>query len=398
LFREFDAIVTPHETADTPTHLRRDWIDTLSLALALLAAIVAGYLLIASVSASGRPVGCGAGSGCDEVLSSRWSQVLGIPVGLPAMGLYFALAASGLAEVRAARLSSPRWVSFTRWIAAGAVLAAVAWFIGLQWIELQAFCPWCLGDHALGASAALLALVGEVRGLRFRPGLFAAGVMLTAMLAATQILVPGAGPTAQQLSNQQLQLLSGHLSITADEVPHLGDPRTETPVVLLFDYCCPHCRRTHAHLLELRRQHPGRFSLVLLPVPLNRECNPHVEETEERFQSACELARLALALWRVDRSRFTEFDQWLFGSDAPRSPAAARGEAERLVGAMALAAALRDPWIAERIRADVEAFQVSGVDAIPVLLAPAAGGVSGRVEDAAALRQVLSDQLHVAFE
>jgi uncharacterized membrane protein len=317
-----------------------------------------------------------------------------MPVGLPAAALYLAVAAAAPAAVRAAGFGRRTPVSAGMWLAAGAILTAVCWFIGLQAIELRIFCPWCLADHALGAATALAVLLNELRQRRFRPLLFLAGMGLTVLLAATQILLPSAESAPAQLNAQQVELLEGRLQVDLSEAPTLG----AAPVVMLFDYCCPHCRQTHTHLLQLQAAHPDRFTLVVLPVPLNAECNAGVEETEPRFASACDLARLALAVWRADRARFVEFDQWLFASEQPRSAAEARTEAERLVTPAALSAALVDPWIESRLRANVEAFSASGLDTIPVLLAPGRGGVSGRVADAVALRALLTRDLGIALE
>lgn len=358
---------------------------------ALLAAGAALYLAVVAYSSAGRPVGCGAGSGCDEVLSSRWSKVVGVPVGLPAAGLYLGLAAAVIGSARTKHPAVRQRLSALQWVAAGAILAAVHWFVGLQWFELQAFCPWCLVDHGLGVVTALAVLGTEVSAGRFRPGSFLLGVALTGLLACLQIFVPEPGPQAATLSGGQIELLEGGLQLHLDEVPQLGPAPPARPVVVLFDYCCPHCRQTHAHLLAARERAPDAFTLVLLPTPLNAECNSHLGETEPRFEAACDLARLALAVWRADRAHFAEFDRWLFASEQPRSASAARDEAARLIGAAALDAALKDPWIAERIRADVDAFAASGIDAIPVLLAPGRGGVSGRVADAAALERLLHD-------
>ncbi len=386
-------VLMPPDDADPPVTASRKtpWF---LVTVALLAASLSVYLAIVSLSASQRPVGCGAGSGCEEVLSSRWSKVLGLPVGWPAAGLYLGMAIAAVIGARTSSGSLQRACSALLWGAAGCILAAVSWFVGLQGIELRAFCPWCLADHGLGVISALAALTSEVRGGRFRPGWFTLGMGLTAALAAVQITLPGDGPAPVPLSARQVELLAGRLQLNLDEVPSLG-ASTAPPVVVLFDYCCPHCRRTHELLLDELSRAPESFALILLPTPLNADCNPHIEETERPFVAACDLARLALAVWRIDRARFVEFDRWLFAHETARGADDARAEAERLVGAQALAAALRDPWIDARIRAHADAFAGSGVDAIPVLLAPGHGGVSGRVNSAAELRQLLQQELGV---
>ena len=73
-----------------------------------------------------------------------------MPVGLPAAGLYLAIALAAQGAVHPAGFGRQARVSAGLWLAAGAILAGVSWFVGLQAIELRVFCPWCLADHALG--------------------------------------------------------------------------------------------------------------------------------------------------------------------------------------------------------------------------------------------------------
>jgi uncharacterized membrane protein/protein-disulfide isomerase len=365
---------------------------------AAAAGVISTYLLVMSLSAGGRPVGCGAGSGCDEVLGSRWSRVLGAPVTLPAVLLYGVVLAAAVVRHRSPHSLRRLWSSRLLWGAAGSILAAAGWFIGLQGMELGVFCGWCLTDHGLGILTAVAILGTETAQRSFRPAWFLSGVILTGLLAVLQVFGPAVEPRTAPLAARQIEILEGRLLLRVGEAPLLGAPDAPQQVVVLFDYCCPHCRQTHAQLLEVLGRAPERLAMVLLPTPLNRECNPAVEETEPRFADACALARLALAVWRTDRGRFAEFDRWLFESEQPRTKQAAQEEAARLIGAASLEKSLADPWVEEQLRTNVEAYAASGIEQIPVLLAPGRAGVSGRAADTAALVQVLEAELGLALQ
>lgn len=92
-------------------------------------------------------VGCDGGLfDCDHVLTSRWSKFLGIPVGLPAAGLYAGLLGL-LATIRWKKDTAPplawRLISLLSWTAG---LAAV-WFLGLQVFVLGHLCVYCVAAH-----------------------------------------------------------------------------------------------------------------------------------------------------------------------------------------------------------------------------------------------------------
>src|SRR5258705_13446421 len=129
----------------------------------------------------------------------------------------------------------------------------------------------------------------------------------------------------------------------------IGFPDAPHVLVCLFDYCCPHCQATHGYLLEVMNRHPNEIAIIAMPMPMDNSCNPKIEETEPRFKHSCELAHLALALWRAKPEAFAEFDRWLFDSDMPREPEAARLKAANLAGAAAIDQALADPWVDQQI-------------------------------------------------
>jgi uncharacterized membrane protein/protein-disulfide isomerase len=104
--------------------------------------------------------GCGGGEviDCGHVLKSKWSKVFGIPVSVPAGGLY----ASMLVMLGFAGLNAPRAMKQMVWnaLTAGACMAGLAalWFISLQIFALSKICPYCVAVHTCGLTMAALML------------------------------------------------------------------------------------------------------------------------------------------------------------------------------------------------------------------------------------------------
>src|SRR6478609_639956 len=76
-------------------------------ALASVAALVSVYLLWLSLTAL-APAGCGPSSGCEEVLTSRWSRWFGVPVSGLAVAAYLAIVGVAVLLLRARTSSSRR--------------------------------------------------------------------------------------------------------------------------------------------------------------------------------------------------------------------------------------------------------------------------------------------------
>jgi uncharacterized membrane protein/protein-disulfide isomerase len=380
--------------------------------LALGGAGVSGYLFALGWLERSLPAGCGAGSDCAEVLTSRWAAVLGVPVSGPAMLVHLGVLAGSL--LIGPRQPPGRRAAGWHWLLVCAALLAggAAWFIALQAVVLGAFCPWCMGDHALGLVAAGLIFWsapagGGEGGLSWRSycGSVGLGVAATAALAVAQWAVPYRAPAALRLPagrdadtgpgpDRAIQVLDGQLLLEPHREPTLGSPDAPRLVVMLYDYCCPHCRQTHGELVAALAEQPDRIALVLLPMPRDADCNPHFQETEPRFEHACELARLALAVHRVDPARFAEFDRWLYEPELPRDPHEARRQAESLVPAAALDTALADPALEQDIRRNCDAHhqacQQAQIELIPVLLSPGLAPYVGK-PNADQLQSLLDD-------
>ena len=119
-----------------------------SAVLAVLGAAIAAYLLY--VRETGGTLACTTG-GCETVQSSRYAEVLGVPVPALALAGFLGLLAAALARGELARLAQ-------------AVLALSAALFGgyllfVQLAVLDAICQWCVATDAITAALTVLALV-----------------------------------------------------------------------------------------------------------------------------------------------------------------------------------------------------------------------------------------------
>lgn len=325
------------------------WAMTL---LGVIALALCTFMAVHAMSGT-QMIGCSAGSSCDSVMSSRWSNLFGVlPVSLPAAGLYLAFIICSIAcavsddeELRSMAQSFMQAV-------AGAVLVASLWFIALQLFAVREFCKYCMATHAVGIIISLAVIYrsfGDGKARLWMLGGAAAGILFAAVHALTAPdsiydsgFVEEALPTTEGM-----------------DVPVIGNPDASRVVEVLFDYQCSHCRTMHPWLEEIAAD--GDIAFVLCPSPLSPSCNPYIpRDVEDRFTGSCDLARLALAVWTAEHEKFFEFDHWLFGygDDAwlPRPVSEAREKAVSLIGEARLSEALSDPWIDSYLALAFELF------------------------------------------
>lgn len=382
---------------------------------------ISAYLAWLSLT-GGRAVGCGPDSGCDQVLHSRWAYWFGLPVSMLALGLYSLILGASF-RLAAETPDAVRQKTWTWLIpSAMVVLGAALWFVGLQAIVVKAFCPFCMAAHGCGSIAAVLLLLNAplrrtaghgagagksptvTRGRLVRFALIAvAGVWVliagqvmsrprtglvlsteTAVNSATSwtnnstvrdvagqapVPVPSNSPPAQGVVPAQaapslppkrlFPVYGGRFEINLDEAPVIGAPTNQQVIVSLFDYTCHHCREMHPRLLEAQRKFSNSLVIVNLPMPLDPDCNQTVKRSIPMHTNACRYAILSLAVWRADRSKHREFDDWIFAPERPPPIAAVHQRAIELIGAAAFEKAMRDPWVPQQLEQDVAIYEAA---------------------------------------
>jgi len=325
-------------------------------ALAGAAALVLCIIMsLHSISGSAL-VGCGTGSACDSVLGGRWATLFGIfPVSGIAAGIYLAFLLSLGVVLFSKDPGLKDTVSKVLIVLSGAIIGAAVWFICLQLFAEKALCKYCISAHALGILCAVMTLSALIKDTVAWGKWLGAGVGLAALLAVLQAL------TAPDSIYQDGSSEEPFPMIAQDEAPLVGSPDAEFVIDLLYDYQCSHCRVVHGLLPEVVDLFEGRVAFVLCPCPLSPKCNPYVPKEETRFEGSCELARLALAVHRLEPDAFEALDGWLFEAEGsgvwrPRTVEAARGRAAGLVGQERLEAFLPEPALSETLRRSADLF------------------------------------------
>lgn len=153
------------------------------------------------------------------------------------------------------------------------------------------------------------------------------------------------GSVVRRITPLAVDVHGGLFRFHLDELPMIGTPQSSHIVLTLYDYACHHCRDLHPRLAEIQKRFSNQVAFLLLPTPLNSNCNPVVKISLPEHLNSCEYARLALGVWRASPGAFRQFDDWLFAPAKPMSVADARQYAAQLVGREKLEKALTDDWI-----------------------------------------------------
>src|SRR5580704_8569963 len=173
----------------------------------------------------------------------------------------------------------------------------------------------------------------------------------------------------------------GQVSLDIRHWPLLGKPDAKYVFVEMFDYTCPYCRATHQAVRGAMEHFGDDLAIIALPVPLDAACNRSVTQTAPEHAEACEIAKIAVAVWRVNRAKFAEFHSWLFDPSSRPTAADALQHAAQLVGENAIHDELNKPTAGSYVTRHVELYERVGSGSLPKILFSSTS-VSGSVESA----------------
>jgi len=174
--------------------------------------------------------------------------------------------------------------------------------------------------------------------------------------------------TAAAPPRRTVSVMGGRVKLNTYQWPIVGRPDATHVLVELFDYTCPHCRSMNGQLKVACQRFGDQLAILTLPVPLSRQCNETVNQTRSSHIEACDLARLVLAVWRIDPAIFPSYHDWMFAVSRNRTATEARQQAMQLVGREALDAELAKPLVNQYIAKHVLLYKRAGQGTVPKLM------------------------------
>ena len=364
--------------------------------LSLIALILAAYLAWTSLNKQATLAGCGEGSGCEEVLQTKFSSWFGLPVSFGALIAYggiFVLTFLIKPE------QTKGWIALV-FLSALASLSGL-WFVSLQIFLIHAYCKYCTAIHICGLIIAFFVLknlplkkeekLEKSKKKKTAPpsGIPASKFMLAGVLAAMGVVVLAFGQMKSGTSGQTklpngpgeigtsfpvktVRMAKGLLPVNVGEYPTLGSIDAKYFVAHLFDYTCPACRKLHPDLVAAQQPNQQNVALTLIPMPLDAECNPGVQQTAFTHLNACTYARIGLAVWRSKPEAYLSYDHFMFSGEYPPGADQAMAFASQLIGQDMLTRALADPHLDVMLRAGISMFYSNALErkVLPILMTP----------------------------
>lgn len=126
-------------------------------AIALLTFIGMVDALFLSIKRNAGPIPCHITHGCTDVLTSKYSEIAGIPLSWFGLAFYFTVFSLVIIKLFEDSNNPVKQLSGLIFYLAGAALIVSAFLVGIQAFILKAFCEYCLLSAGLALTIFLLA-------------------------------------------------------------------------------------------------------------------------------------------------------------------------------------------------------------------------------------------------
>ena len=258
----------PNNDNDTSTEKRASKAVELSLLLSSILAWIGvsiSFLLILSHDFGGT-LFCQNRTGCDAILSSRYSMLAGIP--LPWLGITFYLFVLALLLVAYGIGSGTAFVmllDLIKWLTVAGVSFSVSLML-IQFVILRGFCPLCTSSAIV--ATGLFFLAGKSRRLADKSSY--QGSRWGAMALAGFVLVSGAVVTASSTAyrSRLQEALARPIQIDLSTARVNGPESAKVQLVVFSDFQCPICARLAPVLKRIRDEFPNDVKVAYRYFPI----------------------------------------------------------------------------------------------------------------------------------
>ncbi len=201
----------------------------------------------------------------------------------------------------------------------------------------------------------------------------------------------GSGAKPKKSKRRTVGINGGTIQLDVKQWPLNGSVEARHIFVEMLDYNCPNCRKTHKAITGAKQLLNGDVSVMILPIPLNTACNSAVTKTDPKFIESCDIAKLAVAVWRTDADKFGQFHEAMFASAQPLTLAQATDLAKSLVDGAKLDAEIASRIPGRYIESMVQLYDRSGKGGVPKLMFPGTS-IVGEFTSSESLADVIRQQ------
>lgn len=169
----------------------------------------------------------------------------------------------------------------------------------------------------------------------------------------------GAAPSSASPPARQrlVKFLGGKLTLDVYKHPLIGSPEAPHIVIEMVSYDCPHCRKMHPMVEDALARYGDQVAVLVMPVPLDKDCNKLITDPTISHPGACGTARMVIGLAKLAPGDFAKFHDFLMaGKEKPPEMGKIIPKAYGFVNADRLRELTRGPEVNKQLAGYVDLY------------------------------------------
>jgi protein-disulfide isomerase/rhodanese-related sulfurtransferase len=249
-----------------------------------------------------HPVVCLGSGGCDEVRSSAYAHLLGVPT--PAYGilLYSVLAALIFAEPLV-RIPIAVWLRRAVAVVAGAGFVAGLALTMVEAFVIHAYCVWCVAQFIAVTAIFVLAVIGFRGRISEATAALAivrvqSVVLLAAVVAGIPAFLALMHHSAASAALTSVHPVTAPAALVRADSHVFGSPNAPLTIVEFGDFQCPSCGLAEPTSERIREAYSGKVRFVFRQFPLTM-IHGYAEKAAEASECAADQGKFWEAVHRL---------------------------------------------------------------------------------------------------
>lgn len=130
-------------------------------------------------------------------------------------------------------------------------------------------------------------------------------------------MVDGDGTMGTRVQRTHYELAAGKIRLKVGTVPVMGLTNATHVIGLMYDYTYTDSVTMYRMMDQAVKRYRGQVAVVLIPVPLDKDCNDWVVYTKDPQTNSCDYCTLSSLVWRQRPDTYLAFEAYLTKTTPP---------------------------------------------------------------------------------
>ncbi len=181
-------------------------------------------------------------------------------------------------------------------------------------------------------------------------------------------MVDGDGTMGTRVQRTHYELAEGKIRLKVGTVPVIGLTNATHVIGLMYDYTYTNSVTMYRMMDQAVKRYRGQVAVVLIPVPMDKDCNDWVVYTKDPQTNSCEYCTFSSLVWRQRPDTYLAFESYLTKTTPPPPVYQVEGVVLKLLGEKIFNSSFNQDDAYRSLRKNVALYRKLELGSVPKLI------------------------------